>query len=68
MTPVAPGVATPDKVETSVGTLNLRDRYPHAATVQKIYDNLDASRALQAYLSAGAPWERIGTFVAFPDK
>ena len=57
-TPVAPGAATSDKVETSVGTLNLRDRYPHAATVQKIYDNLDASRALQAYLlvlHGGAP-------------
>jgi len=51
-TPTAPGVATPDKVDTSIGTLNLRDGYPDAATVQKIYDNLDASRALQAYLLA----------------
>ena len=51
-TPVAPGVATPDKIETSIGTLNLSDGYPDAATVQKIYDNLDASRALQAYLLA----------------
>jgi hypothetical protein len=51
-TPAAPGVATPDKVDTSIGTLNLRDGYPDAATVQKIYDNLDASRALQAYLLA----------------
>jgi hypothetical protein len=45
-------VATPDKVDTSIGTLNLHDGYPNAATVQKIYDNLDASRALQAYLLA----------------
>jgi len=51
-TPVPPGVATPDKVETSIGTLNLSDGYPDAATVQKVYDNLDASRALQAYLLA----------------
>ena len=51
-TPAAPGVATPDKVDTSIGTLNLHDGYPNAATVQKIYDNLDASRALQAYLLA----------------
>jgi len=51
-TPMPPGVATPDKVETSIGTLNLSDGYPDAATVQKIYDNLDASRALQAYLLA----------------
>src|SRR5262245_52274308 len=51
-TPAAPGVATPDKLETSIGTLNLSDGYPDATTVQKIYDNLDASRALQAYLLA----------------
>ena len=51
-TPIAPGVAVPDKVETSIGTLNLNYGYPDDATTQKIYDNLDASRALQAYLLA----------------
>jgi hypothetical protein len=51
-TPMPPGVASPDKVDTSIGTLNLSYGYPDAATVQKIYDNLDASRALQAYLLA----------------
>lgn len=51
-TPIAPGVATPDKVDTSIGTLNLSYGNPDAATVEKIYDNLDASRALQAYLLA----------------
>ena len=49
-TPIAPGVATPDKLETSIGTLNLSDGNPDADTVQKIYDNLDRSRGLQAYL------------------
>ncbi len=51
-TPIAPGVAVPDKVETSIGTLHLSDGYPDQATTRKIYDNLDASRALQAYLLA----------------
>jgi hypothetical protein len=51
-TPIAPGIATPDKVDTSIGTLNLSSGYPDAATVQKICNNLDASRALQAYLLA----------------
>jgi hypothetical protein len=51
-TPIAPGVAVPDKIETSIGALNLSDGYPDAATVKKIYDNLDRSRALQAYLLA----------------
>jgi hypothetical protein len=51
-TPIAPGVAVPDKIESSIGTLNLSNGYPDDATVQKIYDNLDRSRALQAYLMA----------------
>ncbi len=51
-TPIAPGVAVPDKIETSIGTLNLSYGYPSAETVAKIYDNLDRSRALQAYLMA----------------
>jgi len=51
-TPFAPGVAVPDKIESSIGTLNLTYGYPEAGTVEKIYDNLDRSRALQAYLLA----------------
>ena len=51
-TPIAPGVAVPDKVDSSIGTLSLSYGYPDAATAQKIYDNLDQSRALQAYLLA----------------
>ena len=51
-TPIAPGVATPDQLETSIGTLTLSDGFPKPDTVQKIYDNLDRSRALQAYLLA----------------
>jgi hypothetical protein len=51
-TPIAPGVAVPDKIESSIGTLNLSYGYPSADTVEKIYDNLDRSRALQAYLMA----------------
>jgi len=49
-TKIAPGVATPDKLETSIGTLHLDDGYPEPETIQTIYDNLDRSRALQAYL------------------
>jgi hypothetical protein len=48
--PIAPGIATPDEVETSMGTLKLHDGVPSAETAEAIYDNLDRSRALQAYL------------------
>jgi len=51
-TPVATGVAVPDKIDTSIGTLKLSDGNPDADTAKKIYDNLDQSRALQAYLLA----------------
>jgi hypothetical protein len=51
-TPIAPGVAVPDKIDSSIGTLHLSYGYPDAATTEKIYDNLDRSRALQAYLLA----------------
>ncbi len=49
-TPIAPGVATPNTLETSIGTLHLSDGFPKPDTIEKIYDNLDRSRALQAYL------------------
>ena len=49
-TPIPPGVMVPDKVETSIGTLSLNYGYPDDETTKKVYDNLDASRALQAYL------------------
>ena len=51
-TPIAPGVATPDALETSIGALSLKDGVPTPETSQKIWDNLDRSRALQAYLLA----------------
>jgi hypothetical protein len=49
-TPIAPGIGIPDRLDTSIGPLNLIDGAPTPDTVEKIYDNLDRSRALQAYL------------------
>jgi hypothetical protein len=51
-TEIAPGVATPDHLDTSIGKLELDDGYPSPETTTKIWDNLDRSRALQAYLLA----------------
>ena len=44
-------IMTPDKVETSVGTMNFSDGMPDAATVQKCYDNLDRMRGTEAFLN-----------------
>ena len=49
-TPMPPSVASPDKVETRFGTLNFFYGVPDQASTEKIYDNLDFQRAVQAYL------------------
>ena len=51
-TPLPPGIAAPDKIETRLGTLNFFDGFPDGASVEKLYDNLDFQRAVQAYLLA----------------
>jgi len=50
-TEIPDGIATPDRLETRIGTLNLVDGVPDKATAQKVYDNLDFQRGVQAYLS-----------------
>jgi len=49
-TPIPPGVASPDKEETRIGTLNFFDGFPDKASTEKLFDNLDFQRAVQAYL------------------
>jgi len=50
-TEVPEGVATPDHLETRIGTLTSFDGVPDQQTAEKVYDNLDFMRATQAYLS-----------------
>jgi len=50
-TDIPAGIATPDRLETSIGTLTSFDGVPDAETTQKVYDNLDLQRATQAFLS-----------------
>ena len=45
-------IMTPDKVETSIGTLEFVDGMPTDATAQKAYDYLDTSRVVKAFLDA----------------
>lgn len=51
-TPIQPGIISPDAVETRLGTLKFFGGFPDNATVEKLYDNLDFQRAVQAYLLA----------------
>ncbi|HKE01550.1 MAG TPA: DUF1254 domain-containing protein [Planctomycetota bacterium] len=47
-----PELVTPDKVDTRLGALEFRDGAPSAATVEKLYDNLDFTRALTVFLDS----------------
>ena len=58
-TKIPPGIAMTDTVETRLGTLKFFDGFPDNASVQKLYDNLDFQRAVQAYLLGLAPVNQV---------
>ena len=51
-TDIPESITTPDSVETRLGTLNFKDGFPDDATVQKLFDNLDFQRGVQAFLTS----------------
>lgn len=51
---VPSSILTPDTVQTRIGTLKFFDGLPDADTATKVYDNLDFSRGVEAFL-AGMP-------------
>ena len=51
-TPMPQGVVVPDSVDTRLGTLRFQGGVPDQASTDRIYDNLDFQRAVQAYLLA----------------
>jgi hypothetical protein len=51
-TPPAQDLPTTGRVESRLGTIELENGYPTAATVDKIFDDIDYQRACQAYLWA----------------
>jgi hypothetical protein len=51
-TPIPTEITTPDKVETRIGTLKFKNGMPDQMTMDKLWDNLDFSRAVEVYLNA----------------
>jgi len=51
-TDIPEAITTPDSVETRLGTLKFFDGFPDDATTQKVYDNLDFMRGVEAFLNA----------------
>jgi len=50
-TPIPAKITTPDRVETSLGTLDFNDGVPTAETAQKLLDNLDLMRGVEVFLN-----------------
>jgi hypothetical protein len=51
---IPPSITTPNTLETRIGTLKFTDGVPDPDTVQKVYDQVDFSRGIEAFL-AGIP-------------
>ena len=49
---IPPAITTPDKVQTSLGTLEFRDGAPSKETVAKVYDYLDLMHGVEAFVNA----------------
>ena len=51
-TPIPSSITTPDSVDTRIGNLKFFDGFPDDSSVQKVYDNLDFQRGVDAFLNA----------------
>jgi hypothetical protein len=49
---IPPILVTPDTVESRIGKLEFKDGAPSAATAEKVYDTLDFTRGLDAFLNS----------------
>ena len=48
---IPPTLITPDKVETRIGPLELKDGMPSKDTIARVYDNLDFTHAFEAFVN-----------------
>jgi len=53
-TPIPPEITTPSSVDTRIGRLEYFDGVPTPETARKVFDNLDFSRGVEAFLN-GVP-------------
>jgi hypothetical protein len=71
-TPIPDPIITPKSLDTRLGKLSFFDGFPDDATSEKIYDNLDFMRGVDAFLNAmpGASVEalRVGLAIQGADN
>ncbi len=51
-TEIPSAITIPDSVDTRLGTLRFVDGFPDDTTVERVFDNLDFQRGVQAFLAA----------------
>ena len=66
-TDIPVGIQTPDKVETSIGTLEFFDGVPSKATSENVYDYLDRMRGVDAFLK-GMPGASVRGLIVGLEK
>jgi hypothetical protein len=66
-TEIPTGIQTPDKVETSIGTLEFFDGVPSKATAENVYDYLDRMRGVDAFLK-GMPGASVRGIIVGLEK
>ena len=64
-TEIPEGLKTPDKIETSIGTLEFFDGVPTKATASNVYDYLDRMRGVDAFLK-GIPGASVRGLIVGP--
>ncbi len=60
-------ISTPNKVQTSLGTLNFKDGVPDAATAQKLYDEADYLHGVNSFLNGYAAVSQYALRMGFKD-
>jgi hypothetical protein len=61
-TEIPEGILTPDKVESSIGTLEYFDGVPSKATAENVYDDLDRMRGVDAFMK-GIPGDSVRSLI-----
>ena len=64
---IPPALITPDRLETSLGTLEFKDGAPSKETVAKVYDNLDLMHGVEAFVNAYQGASVASIFKGFND-
>ena len=64
---IPPAITTPDRLQTSLGTLEFRDGAPSKETAAKVYDYLDLMHGVEAFVNAYQGASVAAAFKGFND-